>query len=102
MPTLCIRYKIEPRKLNEFERYARTWPEPIQRYGGELIGYFLPTQFAGPTDFALALIDFPDLASYEQYRKHLASDPAVRQNIADADASGCILVEDRSFLRKVV
>jgi NIPSNAP len=101
MPTLCIRYKIDPNKLPDFEEYARNWPKPIERCGGRLIGYFLPTKLAGRTDFALALIDFPNLTAYEEYRRRLMEDPEVRQNVANAERSGCILLEDRSFLRWV-
>jgi hypothetical protein len=101
MPTLYIRYKINPNKLSAFEEYARNWPKPIERCGGKLIGYFLPTKLAGPTDSALALIDFPSLAAYEEYRRRLMEDPEARQNVAHAERSGCILVEDRSFLQWV-
>ncbi|PYP82964.1 MAG: NIPSNAP family protein [Candidatus Angelobacter sp. Gp1-AA117] len=66
MITLCIRYTIDIHKTRDFEQYARAWPEPIRRCGGELIGYFLPTKVAGPTNFALALINFPTLAAYER------------------------------------
>src|SRR5215469_14979464 len=66
MITLLIRYTLDMHKLKDFEAYARRWPEPIRRCGGDLRGYFLPTKLAGPTNFALALIDFPDLASYER------------------------------------
>ncbi|MGI8771142.1 MAG: NIPSNAP family protein [Acidobacteriaceae bacterium] len=100
MPTLCIRYKLDAHKLADFEKYARNWPATIERCGGTLLGYFLPTKLAGPTDFGLALIDFPDLAAYEQYRDRLMQDPDAKANVAQADASGCILVEDRSFLER--
>ena len=101
MPTLCIRYEIDPNKLSDFEEYARNWPKPIERCGGRLIGYFLPTKLAGRTDSALALIDFPSLASYEEYRRRLMEDPEAKQNVASAERSGCIFVEDRSFLQWV-
>jgi len=100
MITLCIRYTLDPQKHADFEQYARNWPEPIRRCGGELIGYFLPTKLAGATNFGLALIGFPDLAAYEKYRENLMQDEAAKQNVAFADASGCILVEDRSFLQQ--
>jgi hypothetical protein len=99
MFTLCIRYKLDPHKLSDFEEYARNWPAPIERCGGKLIGYFLPTKLAGPTDVALALINFPNLAAYEQYRERLMSDPAAVENVSRAAHSGCILIEDRSFLQ---
>jgi hypothetical protein len=100
MITVCIRYTIEMHKLRDFERYARNWPEPIRRCGGELIGYFLPTKIAGPTNFALALINFPDLAAYGKYREALMRDPDAKENLEFADKSGCILVEDRSILER--
>lgn len=101
MFTLCIRYKLDQHKLSDFEQYAKNWPAPIERCGGKLIGYFLPTKFAGATDLALALIDFPSLAAYEQYRERLINDPDASENVARANQSGCILVEDRSFLQRV-
>ena len=100
MITVCIRYTLDIHKLADFERYARDWPEPIRRCGGELVGYFLPTKIAGPTNFALALIDFPDLASYEKYRELLMNDAGAKANVEFADNSGCILLEDRSVLRR--
>jgi hypothetical protein len=101
MITLCIQYQIDHHKLKEFEEYARNWPEPIRRCGGELIGYFLPTKLAGSTNAALALIRFQDLAAYERYREALMKDPDAIANVEQVDASGCILVESRSFLRQV-
>ena len=98
MITVCIRYTIDIHKSSDFEQYARNWPEPIRRCGGELLGYFLPTKIAGPTNFALALINFPSLAAYEQYREALMSDSGANANVEFADKSGCILLEDRSIL----
>jgi|SRR5581483_2571479 len=101
MITLCIQYEIDHQKLSDFEKYARNWPEPIRRCGGELIGYFLPTKLAGRTNNALALIRFPDLGAYEQYRTALMKDPDAVANVQQADAAGCILLEDRSFMQQV-
>ncbi|MBV9405950.1 MAG: NIPSNAP family protein [Acidobacteriaceae bacterium] len=101
MITLCIQYEIDHHKLADFERYARNWPEPIRRCGGELIGYFLPTKLAGSTNAALALIRFKDLTAYERYREALMNDPDAIANGKHADASGCILVENRAFLRQI-
>ncbi len=64
MITLSIRYTIDPRKRSDFEQYARALCGIIPRCGGDLVGYWLPTKFAGPTNLALALIDFPSLAAY--------------------------------------
>lgn len=101
MITVCIRYTIDIQKTAEFEQYARNWREPIARCGGELVGYFLPTKTAGPTNIAYALINFASLAAYERYREALMEDEAAVQNVAFADRTGCILIEDRSVLRQV-
>ena len=101
MITLSIRYTIDPRKRQDFERYARALGPIIPRCGGDLVGYWLPTRFAGPTNAALALISFPNLAAYEAYRERLAADADNLESIRQAEESGCILVEDRAFLERV-
>ena len=99
MITCCIQYTLDPSKVALFEQYAARWPPIIERCGGELLGYYLPKE--GANNFALALIDFPSLADYEIYRERLAADADAKQNVADSNESGCILVESRSFLRRV-
>jgi hypothetical protein len=101
MLTLCIRYTIDLHNTSDFEQYARRWPEPIKRCGGDLLGYFLPTKFAGATNIAYALIRFRNLADYEKYREALTKDLGAIANVAAADASRCILIEDRSFLQQI-
>jgi hypothetical protein len=101
MITLSIRYTIDARKRAEFEQYARALGSIIPRCGGTIVGYWLPTRFAGPTNAALALIDFPSLAAYEQYRERLAKDGDNIDCVRRAEESGCILVEDRAFLERV-
>ena len=101
MITLSIRYRIDHNKLRDFEAYARSLTEPIRRCGGDLIGYFLPTRYAGPTNEALALINFPNLAAYEHYREALAKDPEGTASVAQVESSGCIVCEDRGFLQKI-
>lgn len=97
--TCCIQYTLDPRQLGAFEDYATRWPPIIERYGGTLVGYYLPKE--GANNYALALVGFDTLTDYEVYRQRLADDPEARQNVADAAAAGCILVESRSFLRPV-
>ncbi len=63
MITLCIRYTLDPSKVADFEAYVRGLAPPAERCGGKIAGYYLPTKFAGPTNVALALIDFPGLAA---------------------------------------
>jgi len=101
MITVCIRYVIDQNKHREFEKYARAWPEPIRRCGGDLVGYFLPTKLAGPTNEALALIAFPNLAAYEAYREALSKDPEALANVREAEASGVIIREDRAFVERI-
>lgn len=101
MITLCIRYTLDPSKLADFEAYARSLTAPIERCGGKVVGYYSPTKFAGPTNVALALIDFASLAAYERYREALAADPDNIEALRRAATSGCILVEDRSFVQRV-
>jgi NIPSNAP len=101
MITLCIRYTLDISKFADFEAYARGLTQPIERCGGKLVGYYLPTKIAGPTNFALALIDFPSLAAYEKYRDNLMADVEAVENVRRMEKSGCVLIEDRSILRRV-
>lgn len=101
MITLCIRYTLDARKRDDFERYARGLKGSIPRCGGDLVGYWLPTRFAGPTNIATAMINFPSLAAYEQYRERLGKDPDSAENLRRAEETGCILVEDRTFMEQV-
>src|SRR5262249_24042321 len=101
MLTLCIRYTLDANKLADFATYAQALRAPIERCGGAYVDYYLPTKIAGPTNTALGLIDFPDLATYEEYRDKLASDPGGLECLRRAEAAGCILNEDRSFIRRV-
>jgi hypothetical protein len=68
MLTLYLRYTLDPNKRAAYEAYVAAEMEPITRSGGKIIGYFLPTDYAGPTNEAHGLIEFPSLAIYEQYR----------------------------------
>ena len=85
----------------DFEAYARAIAAPIERCGGKVVGYYAPTKFAGPTNSALSLIDFPSLAVYERYREALAADPEHLEVARRAGQAGVILVEDRSFVQRV-
>ncbi len=101
MITLAIRYTLDANKLADFEAYARALPGAVERCGGKLVAYYLPTKIAGPTNTALGFIDFPDLATYERYRAKLAADHDATQSLRRAEAAGCILNEDRSFVRRL-
>ena len=101
MITLSIRYTIDPFKVADFEAYARGVAGPIERCGGKVVGYYAPTRFAGATNAALALIDFPSLAAYERYREALAADAEHTDIARRAAQSACILIEDRAFIQHV-
>jgi hypothetical protein len=101
MITLCIRYTLDANKLADFEAYARSLAAPIVRCGGIYVAYYLPTKLAGPTNAATGLIDFPDLSAYARYRERLANDPEAVESSRRAEAAGCILNEDRSFVRRL-
>jgi NIPSNAP len=99
MITCVIQYTLDPHRIDDFEKYATTWPPIIERCGGSLTGYYVPKE--GANDYAIALIDFGSLADYEQYRVRLAADPDAQANRQHALDTRCILAERRSFLRKV-
>ncbi len=101
MITLCLRYTIDPNKLSDFTTYAAEEQIPIAECGGAILGYFLPTDFAGATDEALGLIDFPSLAAYEIYRARLASHPLHKQNVAVLESSCAVFSTHRSLIRRV-
>ena len=100
MITCVIQYTLDPHAIEDFEKYATTWPPVIARCGGELTGYYLPKE--GANDWAVALLDFESLAAYEQYRARLAADPQAQANVAFVREARAILAERRSFLRKVL
>jgi NIPSNAP protein len=101
MTTLCIRYKFNPDKLADIAQYFEDEQRVIERCGGKIVGYFLPTDFAGATDEAIGLIDIPSLAVYEDYRKRLVDDPEHKENIARLANSVAQVAMNRSFIRRV-
>ena len=97
--TCCIRYVLDPYRRAAFEDYAKAWLEIIPACGGELVGYWMPHE--GTDNIALAMISFPSLAAYEQYRARLRQDENAMANFRFAQAEKFILSEERTFLRKV-
>jgi hypothetical protein len=93
--TCFIRYQIDPFQVEEFRKYAENWGRIIPRFGGHLIGYFLPHE--GTNDVAWGLIAFDSLAAYESYRARLRSDPEARNNFAMAQSKRLVLREERTF-----
>jgi len=97
--TCVIRYQIDPFQKEAFRRYAENWGRIIPRCGGNLIGYFLPSE--GTNDVAWALIGFKSLAAYEAYRARLRTDAEARENFAMAETKRLILREERNFVEAV-
>jgi hypothetical protein len=101
MLTLCIRYKFNADKIAGLREYFANEQRVIERSGGKIVGYFLPTDFAGPTDEAIGLIDVPSMAAYEQYRKALADDPEHQHNVTRLQQSGAAVAMTRYFIERV-
>ena len=97
--TCCIRYVIDPYQRDAFEEYARGWLTIIPAMGGDLLGYFLPSE--GTNNIAMAMITFDGLAAYEAYRARLRSDAASMANFRFAQEKKFILEETRTFLEPV-
>jgi NIPSNAP protein len=101
MLTLCIRYRFNPDKIAGIRQYFESEQRVIERSGGKIVGYFLPTDFAGPNNEAIGLIDLPSMAVYEEYRKVLAEDPEHKANVAALTTSGATVSMVRSFISRV-
>jgi hypothetical protein len=99
MITCFIRYEIDPFQREAFRRYAVGWAAIIPRLGGQLIGYFLPSE--GTNYEAWGLVGFPGLAEYEAYRARLRRDPEALANFEIARAQRFILREERRFCEVV-
>ena len=101
MITLYLRYTIDPNKLADFAAYATAEQIPIRESGGTIVGYYVPTDFAGPTNEGFGLIDFTSLAEYEIYRAKLAAHPLHKTNAALLESTGALLSIQRSLIQRV-
>lgn len=101
MITLFLRYTIDPNKLADVAKYAADEQLPIRESGGTILGYFMPTDFAGATNEAFGLIDFPSLAAYEIYRAKLAAHPLHKKYVAEVESTGALLSIQRSLIQRV-
>jgi hypothetical protein len=101
MITLFLRYTIDPNKLSDIAKYAADEQIPIRESGGKILGYFMPTDFAGATNEAFGLIDFPSLAEYEIYRAKLAAHPLHKKYVEVVQRSGALLSIQRSLIQRV-
>jgi hypothetical protein len=104
----CARDSTDSGRLHNRTEQARAL-QSIRRGGGRrhppkrryVVGYFLPTDFAGPNNEGYGLIDFDTLASYEQYRHVLAEDPGHKKNTAELEQTGAIVAMNRSIIERV-
>lgn len=77
MRSLCLHCNCSNRGERQTDEKRRLFSyvgaefEVIRRSGGKTLGYFLPTDFAGPTSEAYGRIEFSSLADYERYRGRL-------------------------------
>jgi len=99
MITCYVRYIIDPKKVDDFERYAQMWIPLVEKFGGTHQGYYLPAE--GANNVALALFSFESLAAYEQYRIDSNSDEECQAAFSFAAKSDCILSYERSFFRPI-
>jgi hypothetical protein len=99
--TLFLRYTIDPNKLSDIAKYSADEQIPIRESGGKILGYFMPTDFAGATNEAIGLIDFPSLAEYEIYRAKLAAHPLHKKYVEVLQNTGALLSIHRSIVQRV-
>lgn len=100
MVTCYVRYVIDPKKVSEFESYARMWIPLVEKFGGTHHGYFLPSE--GANNIAMALFSFLSLADYEQYRRDSVCDKDCKAAFEYAEQSDCVISYERSFFRPVL
>jgi hypothetical protein len=99
--TLYLRYTIDPNKLAEWKAYAEAEFAPITESGGKIVGYYAPTDFAGATSEAFAMIDVGTMAEYEVYRAKLVTHPKHRENVARIEKEGAIVSTYRAIIERV-
>jgi len=101
MYTLFLRYTIDPNKLAAWRTYADAEFAPISECGGRIVGYYAPTEFAGTTSEAIALIEVGTMAEYEVYRAKLAAHTRHKDNVAAVEKAGVILSTYRAIIRRL-
>ncbi len=100
MITCYVRYVLDPYKLEDFEKYARSWIPLVEKFGGTHHGYFLPHE--GANNIAVTLFSFNSLAEYEIYRKDSMNDTECQAAYQLAEDTKCIISYERSFMRPVL
>ena len=97
MVTCLLRYELKAGQEAAFEVYGRKWITLVNRFGGQHLGYFMPSE--GASDVAYALFNFPSLAAYETYRQQSAQDVLCQTLFKELPS--LIHRYDRTFLRPV-
>ncbi|EGA69066.1 NIPSNAP family protein [Vibrio sinaloensis DSM 21326] len=100
MITCYVKYVIDPKKVKQFEQYARMWIPLVEKFGGQHNGYYLPSE--GANNIALALFSFESLTAYEEYRLKSFEDPECIKAVQFAEEVDCIVSYERSFFRPVL
>jgi len=114
MFTCCIRYVVDLEKLSEFREYAAAWMTLIEKYGGIHHGYFMPGEPAdrfpeatfsfpglginGPENSAVALFSFPNIETYEVYRRDVVHDETCKAITARFNETKHFRSYERNFL----
>jgi len=117
MFTCFIKYVVDLDKINVFEEYAHLWIKLIEKYGGTHHGYFLPDKnlselprepFSfpnlgkqGPNNIAVALFSFPDLKTYNAYKRNVAEDKECKEAMIRFNETKCFLSYERTYLKPV-
>ncbi len=112
--TCLVKYELDLNQLEHFREYARTWISLIEKYGGTHHGYFLPGEAGdlmpdptfsfpglgkqGPDNLAVALFSFPDVESYENYRRLVVDDPLCKEITEKFNAAKSFIGYERNFL----
>ena len=100
MITCQLNYKIDQKKIKEFEHYAKLWIPLVNKFGGKHHSYFLPSE--GANNIALALFTFPSLTEYEKYRNDSFKDEECISAFEYAEKTDCIIFYERSFFRPIL
>lgn len=98
MVTCLLKYELKAGQEAAFETYGRHWITLVNRFGGQHLGYFLPSE--GASDAAYALFTFPSLAAYETYRQQSAEDETCQALFRELP--DLVQRYDRTFLRPVL
>lgn len=118
MFTCVIRYDVDLDRVEEFRAYATAWIDLIEKYGGTHHGYFVPEpdaddfpdphfSFPGlgrvaPQAVGFALFSFPDVESYNKYRKDVSTDPGCVAATERFNAAPCFTGYERGFFRPIL